>query len=255
MALAASASAGNGGRVFVLKHPAPKPGDAFAVEHKTSFLLRTVGGGETGHFETASAFKVKVLARAGEKLHTRLELDPTVTTTDLGGKSETESTPARSVETDLDASELSLLPAPSNDSGAVSALAAKGSVEVGETWTAERSIPFEKTLSVPVKSTYVVASGGLDPKGHDLVKVVFKSEGSLDVGASGVKVNVSGEGSALLDLEHADRPIEVKLAYRFVTSGGAGQDAETRTETTIDTHELGAIAPATSASGATESSR
>lgn len=253
LGLSASARAGNEGRVFALRHPAPQPGDVFSVEHKTSFVLATVGGSETGHYEAASAFKVRVLAKEGQKLRTRLEMEPSTMMTELSGKAETETAPARTFETLLAPSEISLLPAPQASEG-LTALGAKKSVQVGETWTCERSIPFQKTIDVPVKSTYTVAAVEQDAHGHDILKLLLKSEGCLEVGSTGVKVNVSGEGEALVDPDHADRPIRVRLDYRFVTSGGEGADSETRTTTTISTRDLG-VAPETSSVSAQEKAR
>jgi hypothetical protein len=255
MALGLSASAtANDTRVFTLKHPAPRVGEAFSVEHRTRFVLQTVGGPEEGRMETTSAFKVRILKSEGARFLTRLEIAPASMMTEMHGKVEKEAAPERRFEGLLDASEISLLPAPDGRGEGVGALKAKESVKVGESWTCERAIPFQKTMSVPIKATYTVASVEKDPNGHDLLRLVLKSEGCLEIKGTQVKVTVAGDGEALVDPERADRPLQVNVSYRFATSGGEGADTETRTETTIRTHDLG-VAAETSSVSAQEKSR
>ncbi len=255
MALGVTASAtANDTRVFTLKHPAPRAGDAFSVEQRTRLVLQTIGGPEEGRFETSSAFKVRILKNEGARYLTRVEIAPASMVTEMHGKVEKDAAPERRFEGLLDAGEISLLPAPDGRGEGVGALTAKQSVKVGETWTCERTIPFQKTLSVPIKATYTVASVEKDPSGHDLLRLVLKSEGCLEVTGTPVKVTVAGDGEALVDPEHADRPLQVSISYRFATSGGEGADTETRTETTIRTHELG-VAAETSSVSAQEKSR
>lgn len=247
LGITSAATAGEG-KSFTLKHPDPRCGDAFSIEQKTSFLLSRKGGAERGHVETASSYKVKVVAKEGAKFVTRFELDPaTTTSTDESGKTETTTEPGRTLESSLEAGELSLLPVPtgvkSNPSEGLGVLGSKDSVTVGDTWSAERTLPVGPGLIVPLKATYKVASVEKDPRGKDLLKVTLRSSGSAELKESGgVKLHVTGEGTALFDPERADRPVEVQLSYRFVTSGGTGADSESRTETTISTRELASVA-------------
>ncbi len=247
-----SAAAGGDERSFKLRHPAPRCGDAFSIEQKTSFVLARKGGPEKGHIETTSSYKVKVVGQEGAKFVARFEVDPTTTVSDQGGKPETTTEAARTTEAVLDASELSLVPVPAgmkaNPTEARGVLGSKDGVAVGDTWTTERPLVVAPGLVVPVKATYSIASVEKDPRGKDLLKVSLKSKGVATLKDSGgIKLHVTGEGSALFDPERADRPVEVHLAYRFVTSGGEGADSETRTETTISTRELAAVANTSSA--------
>jgi hypothetical protein len=253
-----SAAHGDEARSFKLKHPAPRCGDSFSIDHKTSFVLAKKGGAEKGHIETTSSYRVKIVGTEGAKLVTRFELDPTVTTSDQGGKTETSTEPGRTLEATLDASEVSLLPVPTgvkaNPSEGLGVLGSKDAVSVGDTWSADRPLPVGPGLVVPLKATYKVAGVEKDPRGRDLLRVTLRSEGSAEVRETGgVKLHVTGEGSALFDPERADRPVEVHLSYRFVTSGGTGADAESRTETTISTRELASVA--NTSSGSQEKSR
>jgi hypothetical protein len=257
-----SAAAGGDGKSFKLQHPAPRCGDSFSIEQKTSFVLARKGGAEKGHIETRSSYRVKVVGTEGAKFVTRFELDPTVTTTDQGAGStpETSTEAGRTTEAVIDASELSLVPVPagvkSNPSEGLGVLGSKDAVSLGDTWTAERTLAVAPGLAVPLKATYSIASVEKDPRGKDLLKVTLRSQGSATVQESGgVKLHVTGEGEALFDPERADRPVEVRLAYRFVTSGGEGADSETRTETTISTRELASVASPSSASNSQEKSR
>jgi len=247
-----SASAfGNDGKVFQLKHPAPRVGDAFAIDQESSLVLQTVGGPEKGHMQTKSSYAVKVTAKAGDGFVTRFELQPTTTTSDLTGKRETQTDAARTLEATLETDELQLVPAPraqgEKAASAESFVGVKQSVSLGDTWTREGNLAVTSDVSVPLKSTYKVASAEKDAHGKDLLKVVLETSGTRILpGTGGIRINVTGKGQALIDPERADRPVEVKLTYRFVTSGGPGADSETRTETTIRTRELASVAAVTS---------
>lgn len=230
-------------------------GDRFRAELATRVERLTPGAPAATKdvVATRSSYTCSILAKnPSGRFQTRLELDPEETTVEEDGRKTVTTNVARTVTLEASEDETRLIPTRGMAAATgADALAERAEATLGETWTAEKKVPLGGAILVPVRSVYRVARIDRDERGRDLVRIELTADGEGGVPATGVRIKVFGRGHVVLDAARADRPVEVKLAYRFVAEGGEGSDAETRSEVSIKTSD----APAARAPDAKESPR
>lgn len=233
-----AASAGEPKTVKLVRAPAAV-GDCFRAEMTSKVEQITPGAAPTKEIiETKVSYVSTILSKTKSgKFETRLDMDPEeLKVTGVDGAVSTEKGTAKTVTMEMTEDETRVIPTKgmATATGA-DVLAGRSQVTVGETWTADKKMPVGSVVDVPVHSTYTVKSIDKDAQGRDLVRIELRSEGIGNVPGSGVRIRVIGVGHVIVDALHTERPIELKLAYRFVAEGGPGADAETRSEITIKT--------------------
>ncbi len=243
LGLVGTASA-EGARRVTLERPAPRAGDAFAVEQRMTFVMGSVGGPEWTTLDAKSGFRVAVLAQHADGYDARFDIAEGTTVATLDGERETETTLAKTITARVRAEQLAI--GPSDESRGIrkpeaqdlAVLGDREAVTVGETWRAERLLMVATDLFVPMKTVYRVVGLLPDGKGHEVLKLELESQGAVSVPDTPVRVVVSGRGTALVDPRRADRPLEVRIGYRIQSTGGDGPDAESRSEMLLRTREL-----------------
>jgi hypothetical protein len=228
-------------RSVKLARKAHAVGDRFRAETSSSVERSAPGGPAEEQVSTRVSYTCSLLGKSSAtgRFEARLELDPEETTFLEDGVARKTTGPARVVTTELAESEIDVIP---RSSGAAAAgadiLAGRAEAKLGETWTASKEIPLGDVMLVPVESTYRVVSIEKTKAGRELVRVELSTTGEKTVPANGVRMRILGQGHAIIDPTRADRPVEVRLAYRFIAEGGAGEDVETRSEIVVRTTDL-----------------
>lgn len=238
--LAVTAGAGET-RSVKLVRKAAAVGDSFRSEVATRIEMSVAGAKVARDTVTGkTGYTLSIVEQAAPgRFRARLDVDAEETTVVEDGVAQTTSVPARTVTMEMSEDETRVIPTKGMAAATGSdVLAGRSEVRVGETWTADKKIPLGGVVLVPVHSTYKVVSIEKDERGREVVRIELSSEGVGTVPTSGIQMKVLGTGHALVDAAIADRPVEVKLAYRFVAEGGEGEDLETRTEITIKNTEL-----------------
>jgi hypothetical protein len=235
---AVSIASGEDVRSWKLVRRTATVGDSFHAELSTNIRHGTAGKPLADGVKTTSAYTCSLLAKNATtgRFEAKLDLEPETTTVEEHGESKQNTKGARTVTLEMGEDELQVIPTPG---GSGDMTAGKTDLSLGETWTTEKKVPVAGVVEVPVQATYRVASVEKDANGHELVKVTFSCSGVGLLASTGTKVTIQGAGHALLDPTKVERPVEVKLAYRFVA--GSDQDpepSESRSEITIRTHDV-----------------
>ena len=222
---------------------APTVGDAFHAELVTKMEHAT--GSSKDAVTTRSGYASRILEQTVKgRFVVRLDLDAEESIAIEGSAAPvTSRTDGRTMTLELSEDETRVLPT----KGMAAAtggdvLVGRAEVSAGETWTTNKKLPVAGVLEVPVTTTYKVASIATDEKGREVVRIELEGDGFGAVPAAKVRMRVIARGYALVDAARADRPIEVRLTYRFIAEGGEGPDEETRSEIHLKTTEGAAAA-------------
>jgi hypothetical protein len=241
IAISVASAHGEDPAIFRLKRRAAVVGDAFRAELETSVRHGTAGKPLKDGLTTRSAYTCSLLSKdaTNGKFAARLDLEASTTTSEENGVVESQTSEARSVTLPLTERELDVIPS-TGAAGAIDVAAGRSELKIGETWTTEKKVPIFGGSLVPVSGTYKVTGVEKDASGRELVKIAFSCAGVGGVPLTGTRVTITGAGHALLDPARAERPVEVRLVYRFVATGDGSPDdgSESRSEITIRTRDL-----------------